>query len=67
MPQVGKCPLLIFINKSNQENAATPGEIKIALKLETIMNHSIHILTINALTGEGIREGMNWLSKKSFD
>ena len=45
-------------------NAKTPVDIMRAMELEKLMNKPWHITASNAVTGDGLDEGMNWLTER---
>ena len=57
-----KCPLLFFANKMDHRDALSSVKVSSLLELEKIRDKPWHICATNALTGEGIEEGANWLS-----
>jgi len=56
-------PLLIFCNKMDLPGALTPAECVESLELEKIRDRPWHIAASNALTGEGVGEGILWLAE----
>ena len=59
-------PLLIFANKKDLPNAMDINTITHNLGLKTdnmYKNRKWHIQSTNATTGEGLYEGLDWLSK----
>ncbi|KAK9476305.1 ADP-ribosylation factor family-domain-containing protein [Lipomyces japonicus] len=56
------CLLLVFANKQDLPNAMTPAEVTQALELESLRNRIWYVLPSTAKTGEGLTEGLNWLS-----
>lgn len=59
-----KVPLLFFANKMDIPTALTPSDIGIALRLADIKDRPINIFPSNALTGEGLDRGIEWLADK---
>lgn len=56
-------PILFFANKMDVPGALTPAEVAEQLDLADVCQDRPHnIIASNALTGQGIEEGMNWLS-----
>ncbi|EDO32348.1 predicted protein [Nematostella vectensis] len=53
-------PLLVFANKQDLMNAATPAEISSNLGLNTIRSRGWQIQGCSALTGEGVQDGVEW-------
>lgn len=57
-----KMPFVFFANKMDLAGAKTPIELTQVLQLNTVMgDHPMNIFASNALRGEGIQEGMDWL------
>lgn len=56
-------PVLIFANKQDLMNAARASEIAEGLNLHTIRDRAWHIQPCSALTGEGVKDGLAWISK----
>ena len=56
-------PILFFANKKDLPRARTQAEISEALDLTSITDRPWHIVTSNGLTGEGLEEGIDWLSQ----
>ncbi|EFA84311.1 potential ADP-ribosylation factor [Heterostelium album PN500] len=58
----GVC-LLILLNKQDQPNAMNSSELTESLKLNDLKDRKWHIQPTTAITGAGILEGLEWLSK----
>ena len=56
-------PVLIFANKQDLINSARASEIAEGLNLHTIRDRSWHIQACSAISGEGVKDGLNWISK----
>ncbi|XP_014673158.1 PREDICTED: ADP-ribosylation factor-like protein 3 isoform X1 [Priapulus caudatus] len=56
-------PLLIYANKQDLFNAAPASEIAEGLNLHTIRDRVWQIQACSAMTGEGIKDGMDWVCK----
>ncbi|OZC09245.1 ADP-ribosylation factor family protein [Onchocerca flexuosa] len=56
-------PLLIYANKQDLVTAAKANEIAEGLQLLSIRDRSWQIQACSAVTGEGIKDGMDWISK----
>ncbi|KAG5482065.1 hypothetical protein LSCM1_05781 [Leishmania martiniquensis] len=55
-------PFIFFANKMDLAEAKTPMELAQTLQLNSLMgDHPMNIFASNALRGEGIQEGMDWL------
>ena len=56
-----KIPILIFANKSDIKGAISSSGIRDELNLDKIQNRPWRIFPSNALNGDGISEGIEWL------
>uniref|UniRef100_A0A0N5AXC8 ADP-ribosylation factor-like protein 3 n=1 Tax=Syphacia muris TaxID=451379 RepID=A0A0N5AXC8_9BILA len=56
-------PLLIFANKQDLLTAAKASDIADGLQLTSIRSRSWQIQACSAVTGEGVKDGMDWISK----
>ena len=54
--------ILIFANKSDMPTARDAGELTEIYGFNDITDHEWHIQQCCALTGEGLAEGLDWLS-----
>ena len=63
-PNLQKVPIIFFANKKDLPTAFTPVEIAQALGLEDIKDRAWQIVPSNALTGEGVEKGCEWLAEK---
>lgn len=61
-PDTFRKPILFLSNKKDKPEAMSPAKVWDALKLGDIPDHAIQIQASDALRGEGITEGINWLS-----
>mmetsp|Transcript_28800 Transcript_28800/g.46606 ORF Transcript_28800/g.46606 Transcript_28800/m.46606 type:complete len:183 (+) Transcript_28800:170-718(+) len=59
-----KVPILFFANKMDIPSSLDAPTCVKLLELDKIMDKPWHIVQTNALTGEGLEEGLNWLSEK---
>ncbi|CAK9165022.1 unnamed protein product [Ilex paraguariensis] len=59
--------ILVFANKQDLKDAMTPAEITDALSLHSIKNHDWHIQACCALTGEGLYDGLGWISQRVIE
>ena len=59
-----KVPLLFFANKMDLPTALLPPEISVALRLEDLKDRPHNIVASNALTGEGLEPGIQWLAER---
>lgn len=62
--QSKRLPVLFFANKMDMRDALTPVQISNLLKLEELKDKPWHICASNALTGEGLHEGVEWLTEQ---
>eukprot|EP00817_Percolomonadidae_sp_ATCC50343_P007331 CAMPEP_0117427306 /NCGR_PEP_ID=MMETSP0758-20121206/7182_1 /TAXON_ID=63605 /ORGANISM="Percolomonas cosmopolitus, Strain AE-1 (ATCC 50343)" /LENGTH=143 /DNA_ID=CAMNT_0005212867 /DNA_START=338 /DNA_END=769 /DNA_ORIENTATION=+ len=63
-PNIQGAPILFFANKKDIPNALPAHECSEVLQLHQIKNNSWIIRETNALTGEGIEEGIKWLASE---
>lgn len=56
-------PVLIFANKQDLMSAASASEIAEGLQLHTIRDRQWQIQSCSALTGEGVKDGIDWAIK----
>uniref|UniRef100_A0A7E4W2Q8 ADP-ribosylation factor-like protein 3 n=1 Tax=Panagrellus redivivus TaxID=6233 RepID=A0A7E4W2Q8_PANRE len=56
-------PILIFANKQDLATASKASDIADGLQLINIRDRSWQIQACSALSGEGIKDGMDWISK----
>mmetsp|Transcript_10215 Transcript_10215/g.19322 ORF Transcript_10215/g.19322 Transcript_10215/m.19322 type:complete len:181 (+) Transcript_10215:78-620(+) len=56
--------LLVYANKQDSPNKMSAAEIATALNLTAIKSHPWHIQPCSALKGEGLYEGVDWLTAK---
>ncbi|XP_057653807.1 ADP-ribosylation factor-like protein 6 isoform X1 [Diorhabda carinulata] len=59
-----KIPILFFANKMDSKEALSSVKIAAGLGLDKIMNKPWHISSSNALTGEGLQDGVEWLTQQ---
>nr|XP_009929432.1 PREDICTED: ADP-ribosylation factor-like protein 3 [Opisthocomus hoazin] len=57
-------PLLVFANKQDLVTAAPTAEIAEGLSLHTYRDREWQIQACSALSGEGVQDGMNWISSQ---
>ncbi|XP_072389027.1 ADP-ribosylation factor-like protein 6 isoform X2 [Diabrotica undecimpunctata] len=62
-----KIPILFFANKMDNKEALSSVKIASGLGLDKIMDKPWHISSSNALTGEGLQEGVEWLTQQIRD
>jgi ADP-ribosylation factor-like protein 3 len=55
--------LLIFANKQDLINSAKASEIAEGLNLHTIRDRPWNIQACSAVSGEGVKDGLNWIGK----
>mmetsp|Transcript_18453 Transcript_18453/g.20614 ORF Transcript_18453/g.20614 Transcript_18453/m.20614 type:complete len:119 (+) Transcript_18453:177-533(+) len=56
-------PILFFANKKDLPYALNESEIASEFELDNISDRNWHIAASNALSGDGITEGIDWLAK----
>ncbi len=54
--------LLVYANKQDAKHAAPPAEVAKALSLDKERKRQWHVQGAAAITGDGLYEGMDWLS-----
>ena len=59
-----KIPILFFSNKMDARDAMSSVKVSQTLGLERIMDKPWHICASNAITGEGLHEGVEWLTSQ---
>ncbi|CEM36726.1 unnamed protein product [Vitrella brassicaformis CCMP3155] len=59
-----KSCLLVFANKQDIQGARTAGQICEDLNLHSVRDHDWHIQACCALSGEGLKEGMDWIAAR---
>ena len=57
-------PILFFANKMDRPQAQSAVECVQNLELDKIADKAWHIAASNALTGEGLEEGISWLGQQ---
>ncbi|XP_065665126.1 ADP-ribosylation factor-like protein 6 [Hydra vulgaris] len=57
-------PVLFFANKMDMRDSLSPVQISNLLKLDTLREKPWHICASNAITGEGLHEGVEWLTEQ---
>ncbi|XP_022687361.1 ADP-ribosylation factor-like protein 3 [Varroa jacobsoni] len=58
-----RVPLLVFANKQDLMNSASPQDIAEGLNLQGIKDRTWQIQGCSALTGEGLKDGLEWVIK----
>jgi len=54
--------LLVFANKQDMQGSLPEAEVSTALGLHSLKDRAWHIQKSSAISGEGLREGLEWLS-----
>ena len=62
-----RVPILFFANKMDIKDAYSTVKCSKALSLDDLENKPWHICATNALTGEGLEEGVTWLTEQVRD
>ncbi|RZF42155.1 hypothetical protein LSTR_LSTR012667 [Laodelphax striatellus] len=57
-------PLLFFANKMDLRDALSSVKVAAALGLEKLQDKPWHICSSNAVTGEGLQEGVHWFTQQ---
>ncbi|KAI9914642.1 hypothetical protein PsorP6_007477 [Peronosclerospora sorghi] len=55
--------LLVYANKQDQPNALSGDELRVRLELSELTKNPTYVQPCIATTGEGLYEGLDWLSK----
>ncbi|KAI8346579.1 ADP-ribosylation factor family-domain-containing protein [Mortierella sp. GBAus27b] len=58
--ELGSIPLLVYANKQDLDASMTVAEVRDGLGLEALKEREWHIQGVCALTGEGLKEGLDW-------
>ncbi|XP_072301219.1 ADP-ribosylation factor-like protein 6 isoform X2 [Eucyclogobius newberryi] len=58
-----KIPVLFFANKMDLQDAMSSNKVTEALCLESIQDKPWHICASNAIKGDGLLEGLDWLQE----
>lgn len=61
---LGRAPLLVFANKQDLPTALPPVDIAQGLNLDALKDRAWMIVPSNALTGDGLAKGVEWLGDK---
>uniref|UniRef100_A0A3Q1G729 ADP-ribosylation factor-like protein 6 n=1 Tax=Acanthochromis polyacanthus TaxID=80966 RepID=A0A3Q1G729_9TELE len=59
--RIKKIPVLFFANKTDLRDAMSSVKVSQMLSLENIKDKPWHICASNAIKGEGLQEGLDWL------
>ncbi|XP_043204050.1 ADP-ribosylation factor-like protein 6 [Amphibalanus amphitrite] len=62
-----RIPLLFFANKMDLKEAMSSVKVTMMLGLEKMENKQFHICASNAITGEGLSDGIAWLTQQLKD
>lgn len=63
-PSLRKVPIIFFANKKDLPTALSPAEIAGALQLDEIKDRPWQIVPSNALSGEGLDKGTDWMAER---
>lgn len=59
------CPIIIFANKQDLENALSPEEIKQYFKIDELkIQNKVHIIGTSVTQNLGIKEGFDWIESQ---
>lgn len=61
-PELSNAKLMIFANKQDLGKVLTPKEVTDRLHLSQLKQRDWHVQACSATTGEGLREGLDWLA-----
>lgn len=59
--------VLIFANKQDEKTAMSVADIARQLNLTSVRDHAYHIQGSCALTGDGLSEGLDWITQQIAD
>lgn len=62
--ELGETILLVFANRIDTEKSLSIEELENKLKLKFLSDHEYHIQEINAISGDGLYEGLDWLGEQ---
>jgi ADP-ribosylation factor related protein 1 len=62
--QLVGAPLLVMANKQDLENAACAQEVSDVYGLGRVNNRLVKVIPVCAYTGQGLKEGVEWLSEQ---
>lgn len=62
--ELKRAVLLVFANKQDSKDKMTAAQIAQELDLHSIKEHNWHIQACCALTGEGLYEGIDWVTQQ---
>ena len=60
-------PILLFANKMDKRESLSSVKVSTSLGLDKITDKSWHICASNAITGDGLEEGVAWLTQQIHD
>ena len=63
-PELRDCPLLVFANKQDLEQARPGKELAERLDLSTLVGRKWRLVPSSVVTFEGLHEGLNWISEQ---
>ncbi|KAF0689832.1 Aste57867_18744 [Aphanomyces stellatus] len=61
--ELRQAKLLVYANKQDLGNVMTPSQVSDALQLKTVTRHATFVQPCSAVSGQGLYEGLEWLSK----
>eukprot|EP00296_Roombia_truncata_P001254 JP436997.1.p1 GENE.JP436997.1~~JP436997.1.p1 ORF type:complete len:182 (+),score=29.05 JP436997.1:57-602(+) len=61
-PDMKRIPLLFFANKMDLPSALTPADCVDSMNLSSIKDKPWNITASNAITGEGLEDGIQWIT-----
>ncbi|XP_014290025.1 ADP-ribosylation factor-like protein 3 isoform X2 [Halyomorpha halys] len=64
--QLHAVPVLVYANKQDLATAATAAEVAQSLALQTIKDRQWQIQSCSATSGDGIKEGIEWIAQQTM-
>lgn len=58
------CPILVYANKMDLPSAMEPAEVGVMMGLTALSDRAWHIQGSNALSGDGVADGVKWLASQ---
>lgn len=64
-PELRECPLLVFANKQDLEQARPASELAAKLALHSfVADRKVRVVPSSVVTCEGLHDGLNWISEE---
>jgi ADP-ribosylation factor 1/2 len=61
--ELSSVPVLVLANKQDLPRALPPAAVAEKLKMSSLRGRAWHVQGCNALTGDGVYEGMDWMAR----